>query len=178
MKLYICQTLDGYIAREDGSIDFLDQFNDLIMNSNNLKIKNTYSNFLDGIENVVEGYTTYSQIDEMGYGDQFKQYNHYVVTKSHLDKLDENVTKFVDFDMLEDLQLNDETTFLVGGSSVIHEALKRKLVSTIIITGLPMMLGSGIKLFDNVNDNINLEIISLFNDNKFYQIEYKVTYTK
>ncbi len=176
MKLYICQTLDGYIAREDGSIDYLDQFNDLIMNSNNSKIKNTYTDFLQPIENVVEGYTTYEQIDKMGYGNQFKQYNHYVVTKSHLDKSDENVTKFVDFDMLEELQLNDETTFLVGGSAIIREALKRKLVSTIIITGLPIMLGSGINLFDNVQADVNLEIVELFNDNKFYQIEYKVTY--
>ncbi len=176
MKLYICQSLDGYIAKDGGSIEFLDQFNDLIANSSEERIANTYTNFLNGIKNVVEGYTTYKQIDSMGYGDQFKDYNHYVVTKSHLDQNDPNVTKFIDFDMLEDMKLNCDDTFLVGGSKVIKEALNRKLVSTIIITGLPLLLGSGIKLFDEVESNPNLEIVDLFNDNKFYQIEYKVTY--
>lgn len=176
MKLYICQTVDGYIASSDGSINFLDEFNEFIADSPEERIKNTYTNFLDGIENVVEGYTTYKQIDEMGYGSQFKDYNHYVVTKSHLDNSDENVTKFIDFDMLEDLKLEANTTFLVGGSKVITEALNRKLVTTIIITGLPKFLGSGIKLFEHINSNPHLEIIDIFNDSNFYQIEYKVTY--
>lgn len=176
MKLYICQTLDGYIARPDGSIDFLQQFDELILSSSNPRIVNTYKDFMDGIENIVEGYTTFHQLEEMGYSTQYKPYNHYVVTRKHLGETNENVTDFVDFDQLESLNLEDDKTFLVGGSKIITEALNRKLVSTIIITQLPIFLGNGIKLFDNISVNPSLELVDIFNDNKFYQVEYKLTY--
>lgn len=176
MKLYICQTLDGFIAKDDGGIDFLDQFNDLILNSQNQKIKNSYPNFIENIDTVVEGYTTYEQIKKMGYGEQYRDFNHYVITNSHQQMVDENVTKFVDFNQLEALKLNNESTFLVGGRQIIKEAFNRKLVSTIIITQLPIFLGQGIKLFDGINVDVDLELTDLFHDNKFYQVEYQVNY--
>lgn len=176
MKLYICQTLDGFIASEDGNIDFLSQFDDLIVNSRNPKIVNTYADFLKPIKNVVEGYTTYKQIDLLGYGQQYKDYNHYVITKKHINSDDQNVTRFIDFNQLENLNLDPEETFLVGGSKVISEAFKRKLVTTMIITGLPVFLGDGIKLFDKIDVDVDLTITDITNDDKFYQVTYQVKY--
>ncbi len=176
MKLYICQSLDGYIAKSDGSIDFLEQFNDLIANSPNERIANTYQDFMSNISNIVEGYTTYKQIDEMGYGAQYSQYNHYVITNHHQHQIDDNVTAFIDFDQLERLNLEADTTFLVGGSKIITEALNRNLVTEIIITGLPIMLGSGIKLFEGIKSNPKLAISDITNDQNFYQVTYQVKY--
>ncbi len=176
MILYICQTLDGYIARPDGSIDFLDQFNEEIPQSANQSIANSYANFMTNITTVVEGYTTFNQLKEMGYVDHYGEFKHYVITNAHQDETNQHVTDFIDFDQLETLDLDNETTFLVGGSKIITEALNRKLVSKIIITQLPIFIGSGIKLFDCITVNPHLEISELFNDNRFYQVEYKVTY--
>ncbi len=176
MKLYICQTLDGYIARPDGSIDFLDQFNEEIPKSPNELIANSYANFMKDITNVVEGYTTFNQLKAIGYVDHYAKFNHYVITNAHKDETNQHVTSFIDFDKLESLNLDDNATFLVGGSHVITEALNRKLVTSIIITQLPIFIGSGIKLFDNITVNPHIEIAELFNDNRFYQVEYKVTY--
>lgn len=176
MKLYICQTLDGYIARKDGSIDFLSQFDDELLSSPDDQLVNTYQNFMDGIENIVEGYKTFDQLREIGYVDQYSAYNHYVVTNAHRGEVSEHVTEFVDFDRLEQLELDDDKTFLVGGSKIITEAFKRQLVSTVIITQLPIFLGEGINLFDKIESNPRMEIVDMFNDTRFYQVEYKVTY--
>lgn len=176
MILYICQTLDGFIAKPDGSIDFLDQFNDLIANSNNDDIKNTYTNFMADIENVVEGYTTYKQLETMGYGDAYKGYNHYVLTNKHRDEKNDHVTRFVSFEELKELDLNSDSTFLVGGSKVITEAFRQKLVTKLIITQLPIFLGAGIKLFDNVTSEVDMTITNIISDENFYQVEYKIEY--
>ncbi len=176
MKLYICQTLDGFIAREDGQIDFLDQFNEMIVNSANDQIANSYQLFMDEITNVVEGYTTYKQIKDMGFSVHYRDYNHYVITNAHKSATDEDVTAFIDFDQLEQLKLKSNSTFLVGGSKIITEALNRKLVSEIIITGLPIFLGTGIRLFDNIAVNPQLKIKDLISDDNFYQITYTVDY--
>lgn len=176
LKLYICQTLDGFIANTDTTIDFLDQFNDEIIKSPNPKIANSYQDFISNIENVVQGYTTYDQLNKLGYGDHYSSYNHYVLTRNHREANDPNVTSFVNFEMLEALELDDSVTFLVGGSQTIAEAFKRQLISTIIITQLPIFLGSGIRLFENIEVNPHLEIIDIQRDNRFFQVEYQVKY--
>ncbi|WOO87101.1 hypothetical protein RZE82_08285 [Mollicutes bacterium LVI A0039] len=176
MRLYICQTLDGFIAREDGSIDFLSEIEADVINSANDKIVNTYTNFMGDIENVVEGYATYKQIFDMGYQDQYANYNHYVITNSHKDVVDPSVTAFIDFDQLQALDLDSSKTFLVGGSKIIREAFSRKLITEVIITQLPILLGSGIKLFDRIDGAPHLEILDIFNDNRIYQVTYAVKY--
>lgn len=176
MKLYICETMDGFIAKKDGSIDFLDQFNEQITQSNNQEIAQSFANFIKRIKNVVEGFTTYDQINKMGYGSAYKDYNHYVLTKSHLDKEDENVTDFISFDQLIDLKLNDEETFLIGGSQIITEAFKRQLISELIIFKLPIFLREGILLFNQIQTDAELKIVNICNDSNFYQVHYQVKY--
>ncbi len=176
MKLYICQTLDGFIAKEDKSFDFLDQFNDMIANSPNPQIANSYELFMNDKTNVVEGYTTYNQLKELGYVEHYSKYNHYVMTQNHLEETSPHVTDFLTFDQLEALDLDPEKTFLVGGSQIITEALNRKLVTEIIITGLPIFLGSGVRLFDNIKVEPQLVIKDLISDDNFYQITYSVSY--
>ncbi len=176
MKLYICQTIDGFIAENDGSIEFLNKYNELIANSPNEKIKKSYDNFMNDITSVVEGYKTFKQIEDMGYGDFYNNYNHYVLTKNHKNELSKNNAECITFDELINLNLENDKTFLIGGSQIIAEAISRKLISKIIIVTLPHFLGSGIKLFDNINTNATLKVTDCFNDNYFTQIEYDVMY--
>lgn len=178
MKLYICQTIDGFIAKADRSFDFLDQFNEMIANSPNQLITDSYQLFMNDKVNVVEGYTTFKQLEEQGYVEHYSKYNHYVITNKHQQETSPHVTAFIDFDQLEALNLDPQQTFLVGGSQIITEALNRKLVTEIIITGLPIFLGSGIRLFDNIVVNPKLVIKDLISDDNFYQITYAVDYSR
>lgn len=52
--LYIACSLDGYIARKDGSLDWLDEFGDIDMG---------YDKFYSSVDTVVMGRTIYDQIN-------------------------------------------------------------------------------------------------------------------
>lgn len=176
MILYICQTMDGFIATEDGAIDFLEQFNEQIANSENPQIANSYPNFMQGITNVVEGYKTYQQVSDMGYGAAYRDFNHYVLTRNKQEQVDENVTAFLDLDQLAELSLKSEGTFLIGGAQIISEAFKRQMINQLIIFNLPYYLGQGITLFNNIEQNFKLKIKEIASDQSFYQVHYLVEY--
>ncbi len=176
MKLYICETMDGYIARENGSFDFLDEYNELIPKSPNEQIAKTYEIFMQDIKNVVQGYTTYKQLDEIGFGDHYGQFNHYVLTNKHHDLVDPNVTAFVSLEELKALHLNGEETFLVGGSKVIQSCFKEQLITEMIIFKIPMFLTKGIKLFDQIDADVDLSIKEVIHDEKYMQVHYLVNY--
>ncbi len=58
--LYIAMSLDGFIARKNGSVDWLDKFN-------NTGEDCGYEKFYDSINAVVMGSSTYKQI--LGFGE-------------------------------------------------------------------------------------------------------------
>lgn len=61
IKLYIACSLDGYIAREDGSIDWLTKY------EINPETDYGYSEFYASIGTVLMGRKTYEQV--LGFGD-------------------------------------------------------------------------------------------------------------
>ncbi|WP_269848941.1 dihydrofolate reductase family protein [Methanosarcina horonobensis] len=61
IKLYIACSLDGYIARKDGSIDWLIEY------ENNSETDYGYSEFYASIGTVLMGRKTYEQV--LGFGD-------------------------------------------------------------------------------------------------------------
>ncbi len=176
MKLYICETMDGFIAKPDGNIDFLDPFNEEIITSSNPAIASTYTDFIKPIKNIIQGYTTYKQMDDAGYGDFYASYNNYVITNQHQHLKDDNVTDFINFEQLAGLNLKDQETFLIGGSKVITESFKRQLVTEIIVFRLPIFLGSGIPLFDKIPTNVEVSIEEIIHDERFSQTHYLVNY--
>lgn len=176
IKLYICQTLDGFIAKEDLSFDFLENVNKEITNSSNPKIANTYADFLKGIDTVVQGFTTYKSISDAGYPNSYHEYDNYVVTKNNLDFIDETVTKFITLDDLVKKDFTNKIVFLVGGSKIIHEFMNLKLVDEIIVFNLPYFLNKGIRLFDNIDQVPEFELLEIINDNKYFQYHYKLNW--
>ena len=172
IKLYIACSLDGYIAREDGSIDWLTEY------ENNSKTDYGYSEFYDTIGIVLMGRKTYEQVT--GFGDwPYGEKKVYVFTRQketlHHEKNVEffsgNIKEFV-------LQLKKNTEkdiWLVGGSQLIKVFLEENLVQDMIIFVVPIILGSGIPLFDHVGKNIRLSSEGGGKyENGLVRLEYKV----
>jgi len=57
LVLYIAQSLDGYIARSNESIDWLLLFDDE-------STADRYNKFMDDVDTIVMGYSTYRQVTE------------------------------------------------------------------------------------------------------------------
>jgi dihydrofolate reductase len=157
IKMFIASSLDGFIAREDGSIDWLFTDDDY-----------GYQEFYESVDAVIMGRKTFEKGLELGGGiNPTKDKKNYVFSRNQqslggMEKDDEvefvgkDVRKFVE--QLVDSSGKD--IWLVGGSEIISILLKADLLHDIIISIHPKILGKGIPLFKNTEKEMNLKMIN------------------
>lgn len=164
--LYIASSIDGYIAREDGSIDWLKPYEG---------VEAGYEEFLKGISTVIMGNTTYKQV--LTFGEfPYKGKDTIVFTRDRSKTKDENVRYFSGDprDLLANLSPYEGDIWLVGGSSIIDEFRKRDLIDEYIITWIPILLGRGIPLFREGSSERKLDLVeSKRFDKGMIQIDYR-----
>lgn len=85
MIIYICQTIDGFIAKKNGDISYLDYHNESISNSTSIGIRDSYNNFIKNIDVTVSGYNTYEVIRNAGYENPYPNTKNFVITNKVLD---------------------------------------------------------------------------------------------
>ncbi|MDH3825702.1 MAG: dihydrofolate reductase family protein [Nitrosopumilus sp.] len=133
--LYIATSLDGFIARKNGSVDWLTLYS-------NTEEDFGYREFLNSVGTVILGNTTYK-----GFKAPYENKKCFVFsrknsgTENNITYVNQNVKEF-----LEDLD-DDENIWLVGGAEITKEFLKNNLIDEFIITVIPIVLGEGIPLF-------------------------------
>ena len=155
--LYIATSLDGYIAKSNGSVDWL------AGNGDEPNPDNGYNNFYSTIDTVVLGRTTYEQvINELSPDNWvYEGKKCYVATtkKSDFDDraefISEDITEFIK--KLKKQEGKD--IWLVGGGKLIDQFIKQNLIDKYIITIIPTILGNGIPLYLNKNPEIKLRLI-------------------
>ena len=163
VSVYIAVSLDGYIAREDGSIDWLPE-----------PSESGYDTFYKSVDTVIMGKTTYDQV--LTFGEYpYKNKKSFVFSKTQ-ENSDENaefvsdVEKFVK----DGFPRVGENIWLVGGAKIIASFLKQGVVDEIIITKIPVLLGKGLLLFENLEDEVKLELIKTEKYGQLVDLHYKV----
>jgi len=165
IKLFIACSLDGYIAKEDGSVDWLPQSKD-----------SGYDNFYKSIDTVLMGKKTYEQILTLGKY-PYKDKTSYVFTRNpNQKKKDENVefTTEVEEFTKKLVLFSGKDIWLVGGSDLISTFLNLKFVDELILSVIPVVLGKGIPLFKNIKKEIKLELIKTTEYDELVELSYKV----
>ncbi|OEU42732.1 dihydrofolate reductase [Methanosarcina sp. Ant1] len=172
IKLYIATSLDGFIARENGSIDWLTKY------ENNPETDYGYSEFYASIGKVLMGRKTYEQALEFGEW-TYREKKSYVFTRQKEPTRRENNVEFVSEDIGEfvrQLKRNtEEDIWLVGGSQIIKVFFEENLVQDLILFVVPIILGSGIPLFDHIGKEIGFrtERVERY-ENGLVKLEYEV----
>lgn len=143
--LQIATSLDGYIARLDGSIDWLPVPEEGGEDYG-------YTKFYNSIEALVMGATTYEQVLSFGdwpYPGKFS----YVLTHRDLSTTRTDVC-FVQGgveEVVKDVNKKGyQRVWLVGGGKVAASFMEQGLVSEYMIGVIPIILGSGISLYQSV----------------------------
>jgi len=150
--LYVASSLDGFIARTNGDVDWLFTDQDY-----------GYSDFYEIIRTIIMGNTTYQQV--LSFGEFPYSYKDCLVFSRNKNNVkDEHVT-FVHEDVTEFIeQLNpgdDKKIWLVGGAMIIAEFLKNDLIDEFIISIHPVLLGNGIPLFKEISGEKKLKFIDV-----------------
>ncbi len=139
--LYIASSLDGYIARSNGDIDWL--FTDQNYG---------YTKFLDSIDTVLLGRKTYDQV--LTFGEYpYQEKKSYVFTKNRDFQATSDVEVVTHLEsFVKDLRLLEgKNIWLVGGALLIRDFLNQNFVNEVILSVHPLILGDGIPLFANPN---------------------------
>ena len=148
---YIAVSLDWYIARRDGSVDWLDKFNNEDYG---------FNQFIEGIDCALMGYNTYAKMLEFG-PDAFKGRKHYVFSRKEGLKSHGEV-EFVRGDLekvVSKLKSSaDKDLWLMGGGGLIKSFLSSNMVDELIIFVMPEILGSGLELFPQIGATMSLEL--------------------
>ncbi|MCM3758229.1 dihydrofolate reductase family protein [Sporosarcina aquimarina] len=167
--LFIAQSLDGYIATKDDSLDWL--FN--VEGEGD----NGYSEFLETVDTILIGKRTYDWVMEQEKG-QFPYQNKdcYVFSRSSFD--DTNEVKFINGDIVEftgNLKNQEgKNIWIVGGGDILNTFLKEKLVDELILTVAPTIIGEGIPLFKEGNYQLDLSLVGTRTFNQFVELHYIV----
>jgi len=172
--LYIAMSLDGYIARKDQSVDWLDSGN-----SGKEQAK-SYDAFVNSLDTVIMGRNTYEQIiNELSPGNwPYKGKRSFVATtQSHLPNTDldwkvETITgsmkKWVESVKKEP----GKDIWLIGGAKLIKAFTDEDLIDKYIITVVPTILGEGIPLFYSMDKSKELVLENARTIDGYAQLSY------
>jgi dihydrofolate reductase len=152
--LFIATSLDGYIARENGSIDWLFTDGDY-----------GYEKFYNSIDTTLTGNATYKQA--LTFGEfPFKGKTNYVFTR-HIPKKKDNRITFISGDIaafgkkLKQQKGSGLKDIWIVGGGEINEIFRRAgLIDELIISIHPVILGKGIPLFNDQTGISELETTS------------------
>ncbi len=168
--MYIAASIDGYVADKFGSVEFLSG------DGSDTDNKGTYDNFIKDIDTVLIGNATYKQIINELSPDvwPYEGKTSYVITS---DKgIDSDSIKFYSGNienLVNNLKNSNKNIWVCGGPSIINQLLEVNLIDRFIITFIPTILGSGIKLFNEIDFSLNLKLVSTTTYNGIVEVEYK-----
>ncbi|MFC4158813.1 dihydrofolate reductase family protein [Chitinimonas lacunae] len=165
VSLFIATSLDGYIARADGSVDWLFTDQDY-----------GYQAFYNQVETLLMGRKTYDQC--LSTGDYpYPGKRAYVFSSRPLSWSNDDIEAVSGdaADFIADLRSQEGgLVWLVGGGALIATCLQHRLIDEFVVSIHPIILGRGIPLFPNsdLSHRLKLESTLAF-DTGLVQLRYR-----
>jgi dihydrofolate reductase len=158
ISVFIATSIDGYIAKKDGDIEWLTKFS-LPTNENEDKDCG-FSKFFSDIDVLVMGRNTYeivSNFDTWPY-----EGKRVVVLSSTLISVVEKAELFKGdiAHLIDKLHADGFKHIYVDGGATISQFLNMRLIDQMIISIIPVVLGSGIPLFSMINGDKWCRLVS------------------
>ena len=162
VTIHMAASLDGFIARKDGSVDWLET-SDEFPGGATLDSEFVEA-FLKTIDCYVMGSRTYEtalDFEAKGFGWSYGDKPTFVLTSRDLPRTRETVefysgdlAKFVN----ERLRPRFRSIWFVGGGAVCGECLRLGLADEVRYSILPILIGDGIRFFDKLDRDVALHL--------------------
>lgn len=173
ISVFIATSLDGYIAKKNDDIDWLATFNPPTREDEDKDCG--FSKFFSTVDALVMGRKTYdvvSRFTTWPYQDK-----RVIVLSSTLTSVCEQAELFNGEikDLIEKLQDEGVKHIYVDGGVTISRFLNAGLIDQLIISLIPVILGSGIPLFSNINDDTWCRLTSSYAySNGLVKLQYEI----
>lgn len=166
LSVYLAVSLDGYIATQEGNVDWLHH----IQGDGD----NGYEQYYSGVDAVIMGRNTYETIIGFDVPFPYSGKDCYVYTNTRYGA-DENVA-FINGtieDLISSLSTRSYTKcWIAGGGLLISELINNKYIKEFIVTIAPVILGSGIPLLTGIKDFQSLNLVKTTRYGQFVELHY------
>jgi dihydrofolate reductase len=160
VQYYAAQSLDGFIARPDGSIDWLQNYGAGADLGAGPMSDGSYDRFYEGIGAVVMGSKTYEYVHEHVSSWPYEVPS-FVFSSRNLTTLSGDIEVVSgDVGPVNERAVASaagKNVWLVGGGALASQYVAAGLLDEVIVTVVPVVLGEGLPLFaQGVSDELRL----------------------
>ena len=162
VTIHMATSLDGFIARKDGRVDWLET-SDEFVGGDSLDPSEVEA-FLKTIDCYVMGSRTYEtalSFEAKGLGWSYGNKPTFVLTSRNLPRTRDTVEFYSgDLSQFVNERLRPEfgSIWFVGGGAVSGECLRRGLADEIRYSILPILIGDGIPFFEKLDRDVILHL--------------------
>jgi dihydrofolate reductase len=165
VTIHMAASLDGFIARKDGSVDWLET-SDKFEGGDTMGPE-FVEEFLKTIDCYVMGSRTYEtalNFEARGLGWSYGDKPTFVLTSRQLRKTRDNI-EFYSGDLAflvdEKLKPNFRSIWFVGGGEVSGECLRLGLADEVRYSIMPIVIGDGISFFEGLDQDVPLHLVEV-----------------
>jgi len=162
VTIHMAASLDGFIARKDGTVDWLETSDEFA--SGETMDPEYVTAFLKTIDCYVMGSRTYETalgFETRGLGWAYGDKPTFVLTRRELPRT-RNSVEFYAGDLAqfvnERLRPSFRSIWFVGGGAVCGECLRLGLADEVRYSILPILIGEGITFFDRLDTDVALHL--------------------
>jgi dihydrofolate reductase len=172
ISVYIAASLDGFIARKNGDLDWLPAGEEGGEDFG-------YAEFMSTINYIVMGRNTFEKV--LTFGEWNYEKKVIVLTSRDLTIPPELAYKVEALhlpprQLIHEMERRGANHIYIDGGVTIQHFLRESLVDEMTITTIPILLGEGLPLFGKLEKDVKLELVkSQSFKNGFVQNKYKIT---
>jgi dihydrofolate reductase len=162
VTIHMAASLDGFIARKDGRVDWMETSDEFA--GGETMDPGFVEAFLKTIDCYVMGSRTYEtalSFDAKGFGWAYGDKPVFVLTSRELPRARDTV-EFYSGDLArfvnERLRPKFRSIWFVGGGAVSGECLRRGLADEVRYSILPILIGDGIPFFEKLDRDVALHL--------------------
>ena len=170
---FVATSIDGFIAREDGNLDWLDHYSTIAADDT------SYREFVSTIDVIVMGRNTYEKVLKFDFwpyeGTPVK------VLSTTLTSVSPELAERVEImscspkELLEQLEAQSFRHAYIDGGKTIQSFLRVGMLDELTLTRIQILLGQGIPLFGPLDHDVPLKLVKSKNlPWGFVQSHYKV----
>jgi dihydrofolate reductase len=165
VTIHMAASLDGFVARRDGSVDWLETA-DVFEEGENLDPAYV-EEFLASIDCYVMGSRTYEtalDFEKKGFGWSYGNKPTFVLTSRELAKTRDSV-EWYRGDLTElvngRLRPSFRSIWFVGGGAVAGECLRLGLADEVRFSIVPIVIGDGVRFFEGLDKEVKLHLLEV-----------------
>ena len=175
LSVYIATSVDGFIAREDGAVDWLDGHESAGEGEDF-----GFQAFMDSVDALLMGRNSYDKVLSFDVGWPYGEKPVFVLTNRPFLPPDDPVAKVAALagspeEVVFELSQRGFSHLYIDGGQVEQQFLREGFVDELIMTTIPVLLGKGSPLFGVLDQEQPVKLVSAQGfSNGFVQTKYVI----